>query len=370
MSTPSRRTVLQSTLAAVAGAAVSPSVLQAQATPPPRKNTIKLAEMVSPGANLEQRIRLARQIGMTRAIVSLNSTLGRVQRNQYEEELLKLKKQYDDAGLPIGGVESHPVDATRIKLGLPGRDEEIENYIAAIQAMGKAAIPMLCYNFMAGLDWVRTSFEVPERGGAMTSEFDYKTAEAQGETRYGKVSEEKIWDNMVYFQKAVIPVAEKAGVQMALHPDDPPISPLRGIGRILTSAANFRKVMQIVPSPVNGITFCHANFLLMGEDILALAKEWCQEKKIFFVHYRDVRGTKEHFRETFHDNGPSDMVKMLQVLSENGFDGPIRPDHAPTLEGDTSGSRGYAMQGKILAFGYMKGIMDSLGIPYEKSSTP
>jgi len=161
-----------------------------------------------------------------------------------------------------------------------------------------------------------------------------------------------------------MPVAEKAGVKMALHPDDPPISPLRGIGRILTSAKNYRRVLDIVPSPLNGITFCQANFKAMGEDIEALAKEWCRQKKIFFVHFRDIKGTREHFVETFHDNGPTDMARMLQVYHENGFVGPLRPDHAPTLEGEGNDHPGYAFMGQLLAFGYMKGIMDGLKLPY------
>lgn len=374
MSRLTRRDLLHGTLAAFAGAG---AVLAAPAFAAPgaqpagvrdaRRGRIQLAEVLAPGAT--RNLTLARQIGITHAIVNVARILGRVQRNQYEETLADVKKQFDEAGLPIAGVESHPVAAERIKLGLAGRDEEIQNYIAAIQALGKLGIRMVCYNWMAGLGWTRTRTDLPERGGALTSEFDYKTAEARGETRWGKVSEEKIWDNLVYFQKAVIPVAEKAGVKLALHPDDPPISPLRGIGRILTSAANYRRVMNIVPSPINGITFCHANFKLMGEDIHALAREWCQQKKIFFVHYRDVRGTKEHFRETFHDNGPTNMVKMLQVLGENGFDGPIRPDHAPTLEGDSNDNPGYAMGGKVFAIGYMKGIMDALGIAYDRPPT-
>jgi mannonate dehydratase len=116
---------------------------------------------------------------------------------------------------------------------------------------------------------------------------------------------------------------------------------------------------------VNGITFCQANFKAMGEDIEALAREWCTQKKIFFVHFRDIEGQGEYFRETFHDNGPTDMARMLQVYHESGFDGPIRPDHAPTLEGESNDRPGYAMAGKVLAIGYMKGIMDGLRIPHE-----
>jgi len=102
-----------------------------------------------------------------------------------------------------------------------------------------------------------------------------------------------------------------------------------------------------------------------GEDIEALAKEWCQQKKIFFVHFRDVQGTKERFHETFHDNGPTDMARMLQVYTQYGFDGPLRPDHAPTLEGEANDRPGYAMVGKVFATGYIKGIMEALRLPYE-----
>jgi len=116
---------------------------------------------------------------------------------------------------------------------------------------------------------------------------------------------------------------------------------------------------------MNGVTFCQANFKLMGEDIYSLAKEWGRKKKIFFVHFRDVDGTKQKFHETFHDNGPTDMVRMLQIYSKAGFNGPIRPDHAPTIEGDANDRPGYTMGGKVLAFGYMKGIMDALKLPYE-----
>jgi mannonate dehydratase len=311
----------------------------------------------------KERCILARQIGVNHAIVPVNRTLRRIPRSQYVDALTKIKRAYEELGLTIAGVESHPVAAEKIKLGLPGRDEEIENYCAAIEALGKVGIPMCCYNFMAGLGWYRTKTDISERGGALSSEFDNRIAEKQGLTRWGRISEEKIWDNITYFLKRIISVAEKAGVKMALHPDDPPISPLRGIGRILTSGRAFRRVLQIVPSPVNGITFCQANFKLMGGDIRALVREFGRQGKIFFVHLRDVKGTGERFHETFHDNGPTDMAQMLKLYHEVGFDGPIRPDHAPTLAAESNESPGYAMQGKILAIGYIKGIAQALDIP-------
>jgi mannonate dehydratase len=324
---------------------------------------IKLCEVFGPGQ--AARMRLARQVGVNWAIAGVGGALAKVRRDRYVETLTAIKSEFQQAGLKIAGVESHPVPAEKIKLGLPGRDEEIENYKAALHALARVGIPMVCYNFMAGLGWYRTRVDVPERGGALTSEFDNRDAQKQGLTEWGVISEEKIWSNLEYFVKAIMPEAERAGIQMALHPDDPPLSPLRGIGRILTSAANYRRVLDMAPSRVNGITFCQANFKAMGEDIYRLAREWCTAKKIFFVHFRDIEGQGERFRETFHDNGPTGMARMLKIYSDAGFDGPMRPDHAPTMEGESNATPGYAMMGKVFAFGYMKGVMDGLRIPYE-----
>ncbi len=328
-----------------------------------KRNTVKLA-LVLP-YDQKDRWKLAAQIGVTHAISTVASQLTKVTSDKYLDTLKRMKDDYEAAGIKIAGVESHPVAAEKIKLGLPGRDEEIANYRVALESMGKLGIPMCCYNFMAGLGWYRTRTDVPERGGALTSEFDYDTAEKEGPTRWGTITEKQMWDNITYFVKRIMPVAEDAGVQMALHPDDPPLSPLRGIARICTSAENFRRIMDIYPSPINGVTFCQANFKAMGEDIYAVAKEFTEAGKNFFVHFRDIEGQGKHFRETFHDNGPTDMARMLKIYYDAGFDGPVRPDHAPTLEGESNDNPGYAMVGKVLAIGYMRGIMEGAGIRFE-----
>jgi len=326
------------------------------------KRGMKLAELFEPRET--HKIRLAAQVGITHAIVDVSKELGKVPREQYAATLSRIRRHFEAAKMVFAGVESHPVAAEKIKLGLKGRDEQIENYIAAIKALARLGVRMVCYNWMAGLGWYRTRVDLLGRGGALISEFDNRTAKKQGLTQFGEVSEEKIWSNLEYFLSAVIPVAEQAGVGLALHPDDPPLSPLRGIARILTSAASYRRIFDMFPSPMNGVTFCQANFKLMGEDIATLAREWSREKKIFFVHFRDVVGTKAHFRETFHDCGPTDLAQMLHIYNDCGFDGPIRPDHAPTLDGESNDRPGYAMDGKILAIGYMKGAMDAFKIPY------
>ena len=360
-----RRKGLQAAAIAVAAAGMNAAPARSNELGGPRRaptssKGLKFATMN--GFKPDHKSRVSRQIGVNYAIVGAG--LGRVKREQYEAALAKTKADFAEIGMHVAGVESHPVPAEKIKLGVDGRDEEIENYIAAIRALGNVGIPVLCYNFMAGLSWYRTKVDAPGRGGALITDFDLQSAKAQGPTQWGEVPEEKVWDNITYFLKAVVPVAQKSGVQMALHPDDPPLSPLRGISRIVTSAANYRKIMNIVPSPANGVTFCQANFIAMGEDCEALVREWGKQKKIFFVHFRDIAGTRDHFRETFHDEGQTDMVRMLKTYHEIGFNGPIRPDHAPTLDEETNDRPGYAIQGKIFAIGYMKGVMQGLGLPY------
>ncbi len=356
-----RRDCIQSTLATLAGACAGNSISAAAASPAAGRAGFQLSELFGDPAS--QDVKIAKQLGVNHVIASMG--LSRVRREEYLDLARKTKEAWNAVGMTVVGVEGHPVAFDKLKLGIEGADEQIENTKWAIEALSKVGINMICYNFMAGLGWTRTSTKIEERGGALTSEFDLEAAKAMGLTPSGEVSEEKMWANMTRFIKEVMPVADKFGVRMALHPDDPPISPLRGIARILTSARAYRRVMDIVPSPMNGVTFCQANFKLMGEDIYSLAREWTSRKKIFFVHFRDVDGTKAKFRETFHDNGPTDMVRMLEIYSKAGFNGPIRPDHAPTIEIDRNDTRsGYTMGGKVFAFGFMKGIMEALKLPY------
>ena len=359
-----RRGYLHSTAAALTGAGLAgtaPASAKSTRTSN-NKGCFYLTELLGDPQSVD--VRLAKQVGVNHVIAG--GILGRARKEDYVEAVRQRKEAFAAAGMQIAGVEGHPVPFEKIKLGLDGRDEEIENTKWAIEALAKNGINLICYNFMAGLGWTRTSQSLADRGGALTSEFDLAAATAQGLTRHGEISQEKLWQNCEYFVKAVMPVADKFKVKMALHPDDPPLSPLRGIGRILVNRQAFERVMDMVPSPYNGVTFCQANFLLMKEDIFALAKQWCGRNKIFFIHYRDVDGDKTHFRETFHDAGPTDMVGILEAYSKAGFNGPIRPDHAPALDGEAREGKasGYTMGGKILAFGYMKGIMDSLGLRY------
>jgi mannonate dehydratase len=207
---------------------------------------------------------------------------------------------------------------------------------------------------------MRTTTTVPSRGGALATGFDFDLMRNAPITEYGVVTEDELWENLRYFLKAVVPVAEKANVKLAMHPDDPPLSPIRGLGRIMRSIENYQRLIDLVPSPVNGITLCQGNFTLMTDDLPGAIRHFGRQGKIFFVHFRDVRGTPEKFVETFHDDGQTDMLACMRAYREIGFDGVCRPDHVPTMEGDNNDRPAYSSIGRLFAIGYLKGLREAV----------
>jgi D-mannonate dehydratase len=313
------------------------------------------------GNTPDEKWQLCRQMGISCAIAKLAPELTGQEPPYDLLSLKRSRKIYNDHGFELHGLEGDQFDMDRIKFGLPGRDEDIKRYKQMLRNMGETGIPLLCYNFMAGLGWYRTSTGIPERGGALVSGFESFPEEPL--TSYGKVPEARIRDNYEYFLEQVLPVAEDAGVLLALHPDDPPVSPLRGIGRIFSSADGIRRALALSDSPNHGLTFCQGTYVTMGEDPGALAREFAG--RISFLHIRDVTGTADSFRETFHDNGPTDMVKMFETYRDIGYNGPLRSDHVPTMAGEANSRHGYAMKGNLFGIGYIKGIAEALRIPIE-----
>ncbi len=314
---------------------------------------MKLALVLRPLA--EERLKLARQIGVTDIVTVLP------QEDQSGpvwdfHAILQHRKRVEDAGLTWSVVESVPI-SDRIKLGLEGRDADIDAYCQTVRNLGAAGIPIMCYNWMAVFNWIRTSVTTRTRGDALASSYDHSLMANAGLTKYGEVSEERLWDTLEYFLKRVIPVAEEAGVRQALHPDDPPLSPIRGISRIVTSVQAFDRVLDMLPSDYNGITFCQGNFAAMGVDVPETIRRFGKQDKIPFAHFRDVRGTVPTFEETFHDDGDTDMAECIRAYRDIGFDGPVRPDHVPTLEGEVNDTPGYTLMGRLYAIGYMKGLL-------------
>ena len=265
-------------------------------------------------------------------------------------------KKFTDFGITPVAIEPMPNEVhDHIKAGDELRDESIEKVIKMFPIMRSLNIDTICFNFMAHIGWLRTSSEFVERGGAKVTEFNMADFQPTG----AKISADELWYNYEYFIKAVIPEAEKYGIKLALHPDDPPVPRLGDVERIMISKANIKKaVYDIVNSDSLGITMCQANYFIMGEDLEKTIEEFAD--KIYLVHFRNITGTPNHFRETFHDNGDIDMAALMRVYAKNGVNIPIRVDHVPTMAGEKSRLAGYDSMGRLFAIGYLKGILEAV----------
>lgn len=243
-----------------------------------------------------------------------------------------------------------------IKIGSERRDEAIEKVLSMFPHLARHGIRTLCFNFMAHIGWLRTDKDIPERGGARVTGFS--TAHFVPNDK--EISEETLWQNYAYFLRAVLPEAEKYGITLALHPDDPPLSPLGKVSRIMISADNIERAVNLFPSPNLGLTFCQATFAMMGEDLFEAIPRFAG--KIKFIHFRNAVGTKDNFRETFHDNGSLPMGKLLRLYRDLGIDVPIRVDHVPTLPLEDAANPGYDALGRLFAIGYLKGLLEGIEV--------
>ncbi|MBD2872184.1 mannonate dehydratase [Paenibacillus arenilitoris] len=309
------------------------------------------------------------------------------------ERILEVKAQAEKAGLHIDVVESVNVHED-IKLGLPSRERYIENYKRTIEKLGTAGVKVLCYNFMPIFDWLRTDLHKPMGDGATAlfyessriSDVDplklvedinansaltmpgWEPERLQHLTKlfesYQGVTEEHLWENLKYFLSEIIPVAERSGIRMAIHPDDPPW-PVFGLPRIMTCQDNFRRFLKLYDSPNNGITLCSGSLGANPEnDIIAMIHEFAD--RIPFAHIRNVRVYENgDFIETSHrtQDGSVDIAGIVQAYQEIGYTGYARPDHGRHIW-DEQCRPGYGLYDRALGIMYLWGLWDA----YERVS--
>ena len=336
--------------------------------------------------------KLCLQMGITEVIVKVNPDLTGLPDPWKYDTLKKIVDGLAAEGLTVVGLEGDPFDMSPIKeygeqgTGNGEREEALAHYRELLESMARLDIRLLCYNFMVGTGWARTGVH-EGRGGAKATYFSLP----ETPTLPLKLTKDQVWANYEYFIKSVMPTAEKCGVRMGLHPDDPCLDSLGGYARIIGSVEAYDRAYAIYPSPSNAVTFCQANFKLMFSDESSQTAEpnssadsassrLCVEKnptetlcnvarhfgkRIAFIHVRDVEGDKTDFTELFHDQGDTDQFALMRTYRELGLDVPVRGDHVPEMEGDRKlvedAIPGYFNMGRLFANGYLKALLKGAG---------
>ena len=298
---------------------------------------------------------LCRQMGITDVVVKCAPELTGRAAPWDRDALAATVKDLADAGLRVVALEGDQFDMSRIKFGRPGRDEDLECYRRMLGNMAALDIPLLCYNFMAGTGWYRGSERVG-RGGARCPSF--RLSEAPALLPGAPLDFDQLWSNYEYFARAVVPEAERLGLRMGLHPDDPPLPCLGGVARIFGTVEGFERAFSMLPCRANAVTYCQANFKLMGVDLQQTARLFGD--RIAFVHVRDVSGSSDDFVELFHDEGTTDQLALFRLYRELGINVPLRCDHVPTMEGEGNEpgfTPGYGILGRLFANGWLKATL-------------
>jgi mannonate dehydratase len=294
-----------------------------------------------------------------------------------------LKNQVEAAGFTLDVIESIGV-AESIKLGAPDRDAYIDAYCESIRNMGRAGIPVLCYNFMPLLDWMRTdmAYYLPDKSVVtryvhdeivryeLSKGLENRVAWVRGFSgdelqaalaQYAGIDDERLFENFAYFLRRVVPVAAEAGVYLAVHPDDPPWS-IFGLPRIVRDQASIQRILDVVDSPHNGLTFCTGSLGTWAENNLpAMIRQF--KGRIHFAHMRNVQRTDvQDFHEVAHPSncGSVDMGAVMQALADIGYTGPIRPDHGRQIWNEDVQRTGYGLYDRALGAMYLQGLWEGV----------
>ena len=298
------------------------------------------------------------------------------------ESIAALKKKANDNGLAFEVVESVPVPED-IKLGNEKAPQLIDNYCENIRRLGEAGVKCVCYNFMPVFDWLRSELEHAQPDGANALAYDHKTVLALNPLeselslpgwdasytkeglkellrRYDELGEDKLWKNVETFLHAVIPVAEEAGINMAIHPDDPPWG-IFGLPRIITCEENYDRFLKIEDKTANGLTFCTGSLGADPKnDLVRMASKYAD--RIHFLHLRNIKyGDELCFEEVGHPTecGSIDMFGIAKALCDKGWDGYVRPDHGRMIWGE-SGRYGYGLFDRALGATYIAGLFEAI----------
>jgi mannonate dehydratase len=293
-----------------------------------------------------------------------------------EEQLGALKASVEAEGLTLEAIENFdPAQWHDVLLDGPRRAEQIETVKTILRRMGRVGIPTMGYNFsLAGVwghvvgPWARGGAEAvaflgeegprdtPIPPGQIWNMVYDPDAAATGDGRPTAIAHEELWRRLGAFLDEVIPVAEEAGVRLALHPDDPPMPTLRDTPRLVYQPSLYDRVLELRRSPANALEFCLGSIQEMTEgDVYEATDRYSRQGAIAYVHFRNVRGKVPRYHEVFVDEGDIDMHRILRILKKNDFGGVLIPDHTPSLECDAPWHAGMAF-----ALGYMRAALQQI----------
>jgi len=275
------------------------------------------------------------------------------------EDVAPAKRNCDEAGLVLESMMV-PIDFyKRARHGQPGRDEEIEKVCRTIRAVADVGVPMMEWRFWPDFFWDERVgyYETPGRGEAGFRAFDYgRVKDAKPFDEIGIVGEAEMWERFLYFARPICETAEKAGIRLSMHPNDPPVRSMRGVDRIFHHPDGLRRLLKEIPSPANGITFCQGTITEMGVDVLEEILYFGKLGRINLVHFRAVQGAVPKYTEVFIDEGDIDMLDAMRTYKVVGYQGPIVSDHTPRVEGDTP----WGHIGRTFSHGYMRGLVHAV----------
>ena len=275
-----------------------------------------------------------------------------------KKELVKLKLSIESYNLQLSAIENVPTHFyDHIMLNGPNKNMQIENMIQNIENMADVGIPIFGYNWMPSHVWRTNPRHI--RGGAIATAFDYESAKNYPLTHDREYSEDEMWESLEEWIKIITPIAEKKNIRLGIHPCDPPVEKLGGIPQLLRSFDSYKRLIEIVDSPSNGIEFCQGTFSEMEDakdgGIYEMIDYFSSRKKILYVHFRNVSGTVPKFNEEFINSGYVDMHKAMNIYLKNGFDSFFIDDHVPQTNHDTE----WGHAGRAFANGYIQALIES-----------
>jgi len=293
---------------------------------------IKIAHRINARAVTDDDLLFFRQVGLRWARLEFGEAPISL------DQLRAIQERFRKAAMEVYSGVHYSYRTTRLQLGQPGRDQDIETYCGFIRNLGKLGIPIASYDFHPANTYTTA---MVEHRGYTSREFDLADFRSKVEKRAfdRDYSADEMWANYTYFMKAVLPVAKEAGVKLALHPDDPPITPMNGVAKLFTHYNGYHRAEEIASgSPNWGLTFCVGTWSeggdKMGKNVFEMIRDFGGRGKIFEVHFRNVTSPLPRFVETFPDDGYMDMYQVMKTLRQVKFNGSAEPDHVPRLAGD------------------------------------